>query len=443
MSFKSMNFIHCVAASFCTTSAFAQPIDVQTLLDQGRFDEAKGQLQTQLADQPNNHDARLALGVTTFLHGIEEFSQTTYRFGVRDVTQDFAMMGPVFSLPIRPNPSPEPVAADDVVAMFERFAAALEEVDTILQPIGDAPAKMTLRLGTVRMDLNADGKLAEDENLWRFVQAIIDPPGQRDPWGQQDHFEGIEFEEDAPEFVDPQAEGFVLGLDTADAYWLRGYCNVMGGVADILLAYDGTELFNRTAHLFFENPTTPYPWLAKTDAGHNGWFNANDVLDFVALIHLLNQPLRDAGRMENAHAHFKQVIAISRLNWNAILAETDDDHEWVPSPDQTGVLPIRLTSDQIASWQTFLDEADRILDGETLLPFWRGGPAGLGSVHPTLGVNLKRVFTEPTAFDLMLWFQGTAAQPYLEEGPRTQADFWRELNQEFGRNFLGFSFWIN
>ena len=44
---------------------------------------------------------------------------------------------------------------------------------------------------------------------------------------------------------------------------------------------------------------------------------------------------------------------------------------------------------------------------------------------------------------MMLWFQGTAAQPYLEEGPRTQADFWQELNREFGRNFLGFSFWIN
>lgn len=423
---------------------YAQPLDVQELLDAGQFDEAKAQLRAQLAESPGDHDARLALGVTTFLHGIEEFSQTTYRFGVRDVTRDFAMMGPSFSLPVRVNPNPEPVAADDVVAMFERFAAALEEVDTILEPIGDAPAKMTLRLGTVRMDLNADGELADDENLWRFVQAIVDPPQRQDPWMQQEgDFGDIDFEEDGPNFVDPQAEGFVLGLDTADAYWLRGYCNVMGGVADMILAYDGTELFNRTAHLFFENPVTPYPWLVKTDAGNNGWFNENDVLDFIALLHLVNQPLRDADRMRDAHAHFKQVVAISRLNWDAILAETDDFYEWVPNPDQTGVLPIRLTPEQIDSWQTFLDEADRILDGETLLPFWRGGPDGLGSVHPTLGVNLKRVLTEPTPFDLMLWFQGTAAQPYLEEGPRTQGDFWRQLNREFGRNFLGFSFWIN
>ncbi|MEM6853483.1 MAG: tetratricopeptide repeat protein [Planctomycetota bacterium] len=422
----------------------AQTTDVQAMLDQGQFDEAEAQLQARLAEAPDDHDARLALGVTTFLHGIEEFSQTTYRFGVRDVTRDFAMMGPGFSLPIRPNPDPEPVAADDVVAMFERFAEALAEVDAILEPIGDQPAKMTLRLGTVRMDLNADGEAADDENLWRFVEAILDPP-QRDPWMEPrgDDFEGIEFEEDGPNFVDPEAEGFVLGLDTADAYWLRGYCNVMGGVADVILAYDGTELFNRTGHLFFENPTTPYPWLVKTDAGNNGWFNEFDVLDFVALFHLLNQPLRDADRMAEAHAHFKQVVAISRLNWSAILAETDDFYEWVPSPDQTGVLPMRLTAEQIDSWMAFLDEADRILDGETLIPFWRGGPDGLGSAHPTLGVNLKRVFTEPTPFDLMLWFQGTAAQPYLEEGPRTQADFWQELNREFGRNFLGFSFWIN
>ena len=162
--------------TLCLTPAMAEPLDVQALLDQGQFDEAEAQLQARLAEAPDDHDARLALGVTTFLHGIEEFSQTTYRFGVRDVTRDFAMMGPGFSLPIRPNPDPEPVAADDVVAMFERFAEALAEVDAILEPIGDQPAKMTLRLGTVRMDLNADGEAADDENLWRFVEAIRDPP---------------------------------------------------------------------------------------------------------------------------------------------------------------------------------------------------------------------------------------------------------------------------
>lgn len=107
------------------------------------------------------------------------------------------------------------------------------------------------------------------------------------------------------------------------------------------------------------------------------------------------------------------------------------------------MLPFKLTQEQIERWLEFLDEAQAIMDGKKLLPFWRGGPEGLGGVHPELGVNLKRVFTEPAAFDLMLWIQGTAAQPYLEEGPRTQADFWRRLNNEFGRNFLGISLWIN
>lgn len=442
-----MKTVKIIMASMCliltaTAAVQADPVDVQPLLDQGQFDEVKGQLQAQLIAEPGDHDARFALGVTTFLQGIEEFSQTTYSFGVRDVTGELGMVGPGLNLPIRFNPDPKPVSADDVVAMFERFAEALAEVDAILEPIGDAPAKMNLRLGTVRMDLNADGELANDENLWRFVQAVLNPGNRIQPL-EQDQFEGIEFEEDGPGFVDPEAETFILGLDTADAYWLRGYCNVMGGVADLVLAYDGTELFNRTAHLFFEKPVTPYSWLTNNPDGNNGWFNPEQVLDFIALFHLLNQPLRDADRMADAHRHFKQVVAISRLNWKAILAETDDDNEWVPSPDQTGVLPIQLTAEQIDSWQRFLDEADRILDGETLLPFWRGGPEGLGSAHPTLGVNLKRVFTEPTDFDLMLWMQGTAAQPYLEEGPRTQADFWRRLNEEFGRNFLGFSFWIN
>ena len=63
------------------------------------------------------------------------------------------------------------------------------------------------------------------------------------------------------------------------------------------------------------------------------------------------------------------------------------------------------------------------------------------------GVNLRRVFTEPRTFDPILWFQGTAATPYLEKGKVTRlADrrLLERINKTFGgRNFVGFAFWFN
>ena len=402
----------------------AETPDVQPLLDGGRFAEARAVLETHLETHADDHSARLALGVTVFLGGIEEFAQTTYSYGVRNFGQDFGMMMPLLAVPVRQNPDPQPVSAEDVVSMLERFEEALAEVDGILKPIGDAEAGMPLRIGTVHMDLNGDGELTEDEGLWRFYEALTSRQRRFQP---QD--------DDAPGVQD-QAKQFVLGLDTADAYWLRGYCQLMSGVVDVVLAYDGTELFNRTAHLFFEKPVTPYPWLQEVVQDDDGGFNEEVIFDFVAALHLINQPLRDAERMPAAHAHFMECIAISRLSWKSILAETDNENEWVPGPAQTGVIGVNLSQEQVDAWLGFLDEAEAILGGEKLLPFWRGN-------NPKRGINFKRVFTEPTPLDLILWVQGTAAGPYLEEGELTDPGFWRRLNNDFGRNFPGFAFWIN
>jgi hypothetical protein len=83
----------------------------------------------------------------------------------------------------------------------------------------------------------------------------------------------------------------------------------------------------------------------------------------------------------------------------------------------------------------FLDEAKAILKGEKLIPFWRSGPAS--------GVNLHRVFTDPRTFDLVLWVQGTAAAPYLQNGVCTSAATWNRLQRVFRGEFIGFALWFN
>jgi len=433
-----------LAASLILTTG-AHALDVQSLLDDGDFGGAKAELRAALRADPGDGDARLALGVTTFLGGIEEFAQTIYAHGLReDLGREMGMMMPM-RLPVRFNPEPLETSADDVVTMLERMEDAMSEVETILEPLGDTEAHFDLRIGTVKMDLNGDGDYTDDEGLWRLFNAVTDP---RRSWSQPD--EGV------PE-MPSEVETFVLGLDTADGYWLRGYCNVFGAVVDVVLAYDGTELFERTGHLFFHRVDTPYPWLAIP--GRDRGFAAESILDWIAALHLINQPLRDANRMADAHAHLLKVIELSRLNWDAIRAETDNANEWLPGPEQTGVIGVNIDDDQIAAWLAMLDETEKILNGDLLIPFWRGAgevrfdedgewrenadTIEVGMTHPRLGVNVQKVFLEPTRFDLLLWLQGSAAEPYLEEGPRTEGRFWNRMNDAFGRNFPGFALWIN
>ena len=83
-----------------------------------------------------------------------------------------------------------------------------------------------------------------------------------------------------------------------------------------------------------------------------------------------------------------------------------------------------------------LDEADAILAGKKLVPFWREG-------SDKTGLNLRRVFTAPTNLDLMLWIHATAAAPYLENGTLTDRAAWESFDRAFGSEALGFSLYFN
>jgi hypothetical protein len=77
-----------------------------------------------------------------------------------------------------------------------------------------------------------------------------------------------------------------------------------------------------------------------------------------------------------------------------LTAETDDDHGWIPNPKQKGVLGVPVTEERVKGWLAFVDESEALLAGKRLAPFGRG--------DERRGVNLRRVFTEPRAFDLVL-----------------------------------------
>lgn len=96
-----------------------------------------------------------------------------------------------------------------------------------------------------------------------------------------------------------------------------------------------------------------------------------------------------------------------------------------------------VTDEMIRGWLTFMDEFDSLLDGKVLIPFWRGRE------DDGMGVNLRKVFTEPQPFDLVLWVQGSAAGPFLEKGKMTNTDVYRNLERVFQGNLFGFAIWFN
>jgi len=189
----------------------------------------------------------------------------------------------------------------------------------------------------------------------------------------------------------------------------------------------GRHLFDKA-----DIPPLPEPLLRPEQDGPG----IGEIADAIAAVHLAHFPLKEPQRMKSALSHLQQVVRCSRESWKAIQAETDDDHEWIPSSKQTGVIPgVRIAPEMIAGWHDFLSEAESLLAGKKLVPHWR--------FNKQYGINLRRVFEEPREFDLVLWAHGAAAAPYAEEGSVATAETWVRLQQIFRGQFIGFAFWFN
>ena len=71
------------------------------------------------------------------------------------------------------------------------------------------------------------------------------------------------------------------------------------------------------------------------------------------------------------------MVRLSRLSWKEILAETDDDREWVPAPKQTSraIAALPVTQEIVDGWLAVLDDIDAVLDGRKLIRTSASSPA--------------------------------------------------------------------
>lgn len=396
---------------FAAAGFAADPPLVEQYLQSGKLAEGHDALTARLKDHPDDQQARFGLGVLEFLQAIERLMQSHHRYGLlRDSAQNI----PLLRLPVANNPNPETLSYDGFRDILKTFVDDLTAAEKTLAEIGEAQVELPLHFGLIRLDFDGDGTASDEETLWRIYAAVS--PG-------------------TAQVTTEDASKFVIQFDTGDVYWLRGYCHLLMFFGDVGLGYDGHELFERTGHILWPKNESPYNFLRNGKKVFE--FGGNvDIADVVAFIHLINFPVKEPERLTAAHGHLESMIDLSRQSWKSILAETDNEREWVPNPQQTGVIPgVRVSQEMVDGWHLFLTEMSDILDGKKLIPFWRGSGVK--------GINLKRVFTEPQNFDLVLWIQGTAAAPYLEEGPITSPQVWARLMNVFQGQFIGFAIWFN
>lgn len=400
-----------MASSISSASNSVSVPSAESFLISGKLAEGEKELNAYFNSGAKNDNARLGLGMLQFLASIQRLSQDLYKYGFHRETFFFAPI--VRDLPIKENPKSELLTYESARQIVQTFYDGLAKAEATLAPITDENVKLPVHFGMIKLDLDGDGKVGKDDTFWNLYARMT-----------RNH-----------QINEETAKEFYIKFDRGDVHWLRGYCHLIMGVCQAYLAHDSRETFENTGHLFFARIKTPCTFLAsKKSRGRD--FDVENISDYAEYIHSIRWEVTEPARMADSLHHFEKMMLQNKLMWKYILAETDDDHEWIPNPNQTGVIPnVTVSEEMVASFTSLMQKIDQILAGKLLIPFWRG--------NENRGVNLRKVFLEPRTFDLVLWVQGPAALPYLENGKTVDRNLWRDLQRDFGGQFPGFAFWFN
>lgn len=385
-----------------------------------------------LCNDEGTADACFAAGLIDLIGAVEGLSQALYRHGATTPGTPAAAMllgMDIEDTPVPANPNPEPLSYDQLRTILGDFVQKMDYARMSFEIAGNADAfAITIDPLRVRIDLDGDGTATEGETLGSLLAsagefADIPAPDGPPPGGK------TKTRDEAPAAADTS-----IGFDNADAIWFAGYTQIVVAPVDLLLAHDFSEFFATYLHRVFPEAGLPMQDYSRGGTLFMDPDSDASIADIIAAIHTLDFPVTDAERLAGILARLQKITALSRRNWELILAETDDSRELVPSPSQTSLVPDRpVTQETVDAWLATLDSIDRILAGELLLPHWRFKQ----------GFDLKAYFETATETDLVMLFTGLGALPYLKDGPIADADAFADANRVFGDNWPYFALWFN
>ena len=360
----------------------------------------------------SDNEAKFGIGLIHFAGAIEGFAQGLYRHGFT-APDGGPMVGRPLAMPVPVNANPEPLTYEKFRALLQQLVDELDAARPVLLEAGaSGDYKVPVELLKIHVDIDGNGQVTESESLGAIFAMMFGSAS-----------------------ADPAPTPVTIGFDRADAIWLAGYTEVLAAQADFLLAHDFRRMVESTFHRLFPRSGLPMAdYINSTGTLMLDPQSDNAIADALALIHELSWDVTEPQRLKRVLTRLKHVTELSRRNWDAILAETDDDHELVPNPKQTGPSPdAKVSDDQVAAWRASLDTVDRILDGKLLLPHWRFQK----------GFDLSAYFETATRTDFVMILTGYDALPFIKDGPVANAESFSELTAAFGDAWFGYAFWFN
>lgn len=403
-----------IAALSAPVQAQSSADDLRGFLYEGRIAEG---IEAFLARQ-DDAEAAFGLGFLTFAAGIEDLAAAFYRHGFNP--QRGIAVSPIFGLPTAPESTevPQALAYGDFRTYLEEFVVTMDAAhDLLLAASEDRDFAVELDIMAIRIDIDGDGVAGATESIGAFLAQA----GGMVP--------DLELEDE----LDDMPLSFAF--DAADAIWLAGYSQILAFNADFALAHEFGDFFTAIMHRLFPGAGLPMEDYAPSDSLFMDRDSDALLADAIAAVHTINWPVIDRERLVRTRNRALAVLNLSRRNWEAILAETDDNREFIPSPYQTPVHEdMKITKQMVSAWHDALDSTERVIRGELLLPHWR---------FSGVGFDLNLYFEAAERTDLVLLFTGMDALPFLREGDIASAEDFASANEVFGDAIWGYALWFN
>ena len=359
--------------------------------------------ETSLAAQEQTAETAFLLGGIQFLRAVETILQVRYA--------NYSGALPIIPgmrnrLPINPDATFDPKFFETAMTGALKH---LGQAERALETATEGEFAVKVQLNDLWFDIDADGTRDEWEGLIDLMAQLNARHGMSD-------FDGV------------------IRFDTADAEWLTAYVHLVSGMAELTLSFDPTPAIRRVS----EGRAA----LERAGAIETPRLIGDDTLpETIAAILLAVRGVPDRDRTRAAHAHFKAMIAHQRNFWDKVERETDNDHEWLPNAKQTAAFGVAVDAGTVKAWKDVLTGIEAILDGERLIPYWRVSRRPDADVP--IGINIRKLMQNPGDMDLVLWLQGTAAAPFLEQGPLADIAAWRQFQRMTAGDALLFALWFN